>query len=160
MSHIWKHLFLWRGPFKMFSISKLFQSAFIKVVIFFLNVYFLYICLPFIYVLYFQPLDHMIKTIEHWFVMVTAPAELEAVVKSLMHQRGYETPRLDNDGNIVVSSFFLMHARAAQVISTHLHHFHILSWFEGSTRWMILKSHHYSQKFMTAMNFIPVAVLL
>ena len=57
----------------------------------------------------------MIKTVEHWFIMVAAPAELEAVIKALMEMRGYKTSRVNSEGKIIVSNFFLMHAKAAQV---------------------------------------------
>ena len=57
----------------------------------------------------------MIKTIKHWFIMVAAPAELETFIKALMELRGYKTGRVNSEGRIIVSNFFLMHAKAAQV---------------------------------------------
>ena len=47
--------------------------------------------------------------------MVEAPAQLEAVIKALMELRGYKTSRVNSEGKIIVSNFFLMHAKAAQV---------------------------------------------
>ena len=64
---------------------------------------------------WFQPLDHMIRTLEHWFQMVVAPPGLADAINGMMRLRGYYTPRQDELGQILVSSMFVMHSKAAQV---------------------------------------------
>ena len=57
----------------------------------------------------------MIKTLEHWFTMVHAPPEVREVIETMYRVLGYATVRKDDDGNPLVSSMFLMHAKAASV---------------------------------------------